>query len=255
MEYLSVFDLISNLFNIIVTSPFFISLFIILILTIAVLLINIKINKPIIKIVVGIIYFVISIFVILKYFPSLGVLMDSIVDKIFLALYFPNYISYLCMLIVAVLLFVKSILDHTLSRFAKVVNVVAFLIMVFLFILSLDIITKNDIDITLRSSVYSNETLLVLIEATTLVFAIWIVASIVDMVAVRIMKNDNRKKLDLQKKLASLSLILNSKNELESITDKDFTFLSEENFYEGYGKVYKKKQYDDYKNIVSSDDD
>ncbi len=237
-ENTNILNTLLNLFKIIISSPFFLSLFFVLILTIVVLFINTKLNKKFLKIIIGIAYASISILTIIYYSSSLSNLMDTIVEKIMTALYFPNYISYICMILISTIWFVRIIIDKKITPFSKTINISSHLIIIFLFILTLDIITKNNINVTLRSEVYKNKALLNLIESTTFIFAITIIGNIIDVISTYIVKKNQTKPLKPLKIINEQPVII--------------TPLSEETFNEGYNKIHKQQQYKDYQKIASN---
>ena len=166
MNY-NVFDRLKILFDLITSSPFFIALIVIFLLTTFVLILYKKLKNKVLKYVVAINYFIICLMIVIKYSKTILTLSDNLVDQIFTFFYFPNIIAYLCMIILAILLLIKVLLSHYKTGFIKIVSIISFFNILILFILSLDTIIKNNINIYEKTSVYQNETLTVLIQEST----------------------------------------------------------------------------------------
>ena len=69
------------------------------------------------------------------------------------------------------------------SKFIVISNVMLFTISVLLFVLSIDIIVKGNIDIFEKTSIYNNETLMVLIQANTTVYLLWFITLLIKYLA------------------------------------------------------------------------
>ena len=196
--------------NIVLSSPFFIALLVIVLLTVLVLIFNRKKTKKWQKILVASAYLCITTYILITYWDAAFSLSDALVDKIFTALYFPNYISYICMLVISLILFVMTLINKRLTKFSKVSNVFCFLMISFLFVLILDTITKYGIDVYDKTDVYQSSTLMVLIQSSMGIFAIWILVLLIDLIAQVIVKYMNKKNNDF---LEVENVVLNKKGE------------------------------------------
>lgn len=182
MEPISFFDRIKYLFDIVFNSSFFIILFIIAIFTLILLIINVKTKNKVVKTITAVIYLAIILLIFVKYGRYLLDFGDTIVDKLFTAIYFPNYISYICMMLISILLLLFVLLNKNRSSFCKYSSVLSFSFLLFLFVLTIESIISNNIDITSKASIYSSDVLVILIQTSTIVFAIWITIFIISIV-------------------------------------------------------------------------
>ena len=170
MEDITFFERIKLLFSLISSSPFFVIILFLLIAATLTLVLSKKSNNRNLKIIVTVLYFISFILIIFNYGSSFTKFFDNLVTKLFTYLYFPSIIAYLCLMIIGILILVKMILRKEKSKFIVISNVMLFTISVLLFVLSIDIIVKGNIDIFEKTSIYNNETLMVLIQANTTVY-------------------------------------------------------------------------------------
>lgn len=174
MTDFSFWDRIKTIFEMIFSSTFFISLFIVLILTIAILVLNHKIKTKTPKYLVILGYLCIIIFVLVKYGSYVLSINDSVVEKFFSAMYFPNLVVYLSMLLITLLLLAINFINEKFSLVTKICNVLCFGLIWFFFILVLDVMKSEGINVYEITEIYSNETLMILLQASMYVFFVWI---------------------------------------------------------------------------------
>ena len=139
-------------------------------------------------------------------------------------------------MIIGILILVKMILRKEKSKFIVISNVMLFTISVLLFVLSIDIIVKGNIDIFEKTSIYNNETLMVLIQANTTVYLLWFITLLIKYLANKIIK-----KLDYEEK---------PKEDKEEI--KEVRYLTDEEF-NAYFENYKKKHeaFEEIKKLIN----
>ena len=221
MEDITFFERIKLLFSLISSSPFFVIILFLLIAATLTLVLSKKSNNRNLKIIVTVLF--------TKFF-------DNLVTKLFTYLYFPSIIAYLCLMIIGILILVKMILRKEKSKFIVISNVMLFTISVLLFVLSIDIIVKGNIDIFEKTSIYNNETLMVLIQANTTVYLLWFITLLIKYLANKIIK-----KLDYEKI---------PKEDKEEI--KEVRYLTDEEF-NAYFENYKKKHeaFEEIKKLIS----
>ena len=168
--------------NLIASQSFFVTLFVILVLTLIVLLINIKVKSKAPKYVAAIVYFGLAVLVLARYGHYVLTLNDSIVEKFFKAMYFPNLVVYLSMLIISLLLMVANIMDKRFSVFARIINSVSFFLIWFLFILLVDSVKKLGLNFYDVKDLYSNRTVMILLQASMFIFAVWVGVVLIDLI-------------------------------------------------------------------------
>ncbi len=249
MEPISFFDRIKMLFKIVSGSSFFIILFAIAIFTLIILIINVKSKNKTIKIITASVYGIVVILALIKYWQALLSLGDTIVDKIFTAVYFPNYISYICMMIISILLIILVITNKKISSFGKYGSILSFSFIIFLFILTLETIMSNNIVITSKTSIYSNETLVILIQTSTIIFTIWIVFYLIGSVVSLIDKKINSPIIK-EKINKDIFNKLRIENMDAFINLEDPSEMNDSEFEEALHKYKKKNEYKDIMKIT-----
>ena len=128
------------------------------------------------------IYIFLGVIVIIKYINSFLLVSDAFVEKIFTAIYFPNIISYLCMTVASLLIMVYSMIKKGVSRKFKVINLISFLLISLFSILVIDTIANGNIDIHEKASLYANTNITIFIQASMIVFTIWIVILLISFI-------------------------------------------------------------------------
>ena len=249
MEPVSFFERIKSLFSIISKSPFFLMVLGIALFTLILLIVNVKTKNKIIKIITAIIYSIIIILFFVKYGSSLLSLGDTVVDKIFTAVYFPNYISYICMMIISVLLIVVVFMDKSMSLFGKYGSILSFSCLLFLFIMSLETTISNNIDITSKSSIYSNDTLVTLIQTSTIIFVIWLILYTISFIVKLLDKKPNVKRTRTNQDIFKKLRIDNSEAFVEF---SDPEAMKDTDFEEAINDYKKKKKYKELINLAKN---
>ena len=117
----------------------------------------------------------IVLFIIVRYSNYLTTLVDNLINNIFLQIFFPNLATYIIIVAVTNFIFLFTILKGNSKTSNKIINSLFFTIIMLLLILVLDVIIKNKINIYEELTVYSNQTLLILLEATTILFMLWLI--------------------------------------------------------------------------------
>lgn len=236
MEDITFFERIKLLFSLISSSPFFIIILFLLIAATLTLVLSKKSNNRNLKIIVTVLYFISFILIIFNYGSSFTKFFDNLVTKLFTYLYFPSIIAYLCLMVIGILILVKMILRKEKSKFIVISNVMLFTISVLLFVLSIDTIVKGNIDIFEKTSIYNNETLMVLIQANTTVYLLWFITLLIKYLANKIIK-----KLDYEEK---------PKEDKEEI--KEVRYLTDEEFNKSF-ENYKKKHetFEEIKKLIN----
>lgn len=217
MEEVSFIERIRLLSNLITSSPFFIVILLLLITATATLVFSKKLNNKYIKITVTILYFLSIILIIFNYGNSFLRFFDNLINKLFTYLYFPSIIAYLCLMIIGIFILIKMIISKEKSKFIVVCNIILFTISSLLFILSIDTIVSNNIDIFKKVSLYNNETLMVLIQANTTIYLIWFI-----ILFIRFIVNKIVKKLDEESIIQKEFLNSNENIEVQYLTDEEF---------------------------------
>ena len=106
------------------------------------------------------------------YEPILGIL-DYFIENIINNILFPNLAVYGFILLVINIIMIRSILSNKVKRLTKCFNIICFSIMQLSLFFIVKLIIENEIDVYEKLNLYTNQSLLVLIEFSMLIFVIW----------------------------------------------------------------------------------
>lgn len=176
MKFSGIFEKMEVLVNLIISSDILIILMLLIIGVFILRLIN-KINNKKMAIFIYIIELVIFG---ITFYEGRGFLIktgNELIDNIFLNFYFPSVYIYLFIFIVSLVIFVYTLLNRLISKTYKTITNVYYLIFNFIFILLIGLISKNNIDIFAKESLFTNNNALVLLELSTLLFFIYLVVT------------------------------------------------------------------------------
>ena len=173
MENISFLNKIKMLFNTIISNPFFSlsALFGIVLATL--MIIDILKHKKIRKRYYIAAWFFIFLFIVVKYIKVIPVLVDNLINQVFMALYFPSIGVYMLLLIIINVGFIYCLIKN-IHKSYKILTGIISIILDLLFILIINIILENKIDITSEITLYTNSKLLVFLELSTALFVSWI---------------------------------------------------------------------------------
>lgn len=172
MADLSIIQKISLFFETIVSTSFFSIYAIFGVILLILMLIDIRKHKKINRIVyiLGILFLL--TFVIIKYFNIIIKICDVFIEIIIKALYFPNLGMYIFMLIISNLTFLIFFFSKNTFKNYKMISGICNGLIDFLFIMIIGIISKVKIDISMDVELYSNPTILTLLQLSMILFAI-----------------------------------------------------------------------------------
>ena len=189
------------------------------------MIIGIKKNRKIPRVIFILSWFFVFVFVIVRYYSSISYIFDRLLGRLVEEIYFPSISIYTIVLIVTNVVFIISLLKKKIHILFKLINLMMGTSINFLFFLILDTIAKNNIDIYTEVSAYSNPNLLVLLEFSMFLFMIWLLMLIilllikkyaVKTIWVNIFKEEDYEILDL-----SLQQVKNEENEFIEFLEID----------------------------------
>ena len=214
MIQMSLFEQLAYLVEMIVSSPLTIFLLFIICGFVALLIAEIKSkDKTISKILVyG--FLTSTILVAFIYNKSILMLLDSFMDKVFETIFFPNIVTYVLILVFINALLITLLLKNKVKDVYKVITFIATVQIDFLAILTLITITKNDINIYSELNLYSDKTLLVLLQFTTEIFVLWLIIMFMATIISNLISMKN-KELRKQNLGHIKNLIIRKKNNFE----------------------------------------
>ena len=145
------------LLAIIKSSPFFLTCFIVGLFIISFVALDFKTTKKV-RGKLMLLCLVATIgFIIYKYYNYLLSISDNLVEEIFMALYFPNLAVYSIIILITNICLFSSLINKKTKNSYKVANIFSCVLINFLFILILETIIKNKIDVYETLTVYSNK--------------------------------------------------------------------------------------------------
>lgn len=158
-------------------------------------IIGIKRNKKVNKwlFVIGWLYF--TSFLLISFSSSLLNITDNLINDIFIQILFPNLSTYIVIILITNIIFLMSFIIKKTPKTVKIINTIVYILIMFLTILILNLINKNNINVYERLTVYSDANLLLLIETVTILFCLWIIVFLL-MLLIRKIIIDNDKKLN-----------------------------------------------------------
>lgn len=173
MTYLSIIEKLNILFNTMMDFHF-ILVFSVLLMVFTFMYIAKKINikkYTLLMLLSFVIVFGISI---ISNYEVLSNTFDNFTTIFFGNIYFPSIYVYIGVLVISFIAFIVSILNVMLKKIYKVINSIMFVVNNVLFVIILNIIAKNKIDIFSIDSLYTNTSLVAVLELSMGLFILWI---------------------------------------------------------------------------------
>ena len=115
---------------------------------------------------------------VIKYNDIVIKLIDDLFNYIFKLLYFPDLPVYVIILIISNILFILSIFSKKTENSYKILNTTTAVILDVILVLIIDIVSKSNIDIYNSINIYSNSSLLVLLELSVGIFVSWLLLNL-----------------------------------------------------------------------------
>ena len=213
MTYTTIFEKLLTLINIVSSSYIYIGFGIISILLILLLIFR-KISKKTCFIIISLLSKLVLGYTIYIYYDVISKLINDIVDNIFLNIYFPSIYAYLFILLIINIFGLSNILRPNGEKSYKTINGITLTITNFILILVLEVIAKNKIDIFTKESIFSNPTLITLLELSINVFIIWVISLgasyIINNITDRIILRRESKKLINPPAILNNELVINN---------------------------------------------
>lgn len=181
------FDILMNLIS---SSTLFLICSIIVIALLIFFIVCIILNKKINKTIFIIISSLIGLIFVINYGSIVLKILDSIIDSVFMALYFPSLPIYMFVLITSNIMFIISIFSKNFKKSKKIINIINSILLDFLLILIIDIVSKNNINIYEQVTLYTNTSLLVLLELSMGIFVSCILINLIQNAHEKLKKYD-----------------------------------------------------------------
>ena len=155
---------IKLVFDTAISTPFFIVYAILGLILVGLIIFDIKKYKKISRILYIVCIIFLVTFFIIKYFDVIIKVIDSFVEILLKTLYFPNLGIYITILIITNLTFVFTTISEKSYKIYKIISSLITTLIDLLFIMIIGIISKNHIDISSDVKLYSDSTILTLLQ-------------------------------------------------------------------------------------------
>lgn len=189
---LSIKEFINTLKNIIFSSPssilFAVAGFIFLIAMVT----NVRKKGSIGKTLYLIGWIFIVTFLVTKYNGYLTTLLDNLINNVFMQVFFPNLATYVIIIILSNIIYIKSALKKDKKNYEKIINTIFFVIIMFGMNYTLEEVISDNVNIY-DVDLYSNQKILVLVQSTTIVFIVWQVFLISKKIITKLISLSNNK--------------------------------------------------------------
>lgn len=200
MKFTGLFDKLKIIFNLITNSNILIVLVFLIIATFILRLSN-KINNKKMGFIICLIELIVFGVTFYLEKESLTIVGNSLIDNIFLNFYFPSIYVYLFIFVVSIVLFIYTLLNKAISKTYKTITYIYFYTFNFIFVLLVNVIATNNIDIFAKESLFTNTNSLILLELSTLLFFLYLVINtLVYITNYLILLVENKKVFKLNKK-------------------------------------------------------
>lgn len=181
MLQLTLLEKLKILLDLILASPFFIFLLIFTILVFVILLDSKNYKKRQVQRYIFGIYLLVFIAVIIKHHSSFLSILDYLMNNVFVIFYFPNIAIYAAMIIIINIIMLKSIFSKK-DKVIRTLNMASYSLIMYLMLLVVYTITTENIDVYNELSMYTNSTILTLVELSNIIFVIWMVLLLINKV-------------------------------------------------------------------------
>lgn len=213
MANYSFFDKIVILFKTIISKPFFFLSAVIGLILAILMIIDIVKRKKIRKRYYIAAWFFIFLFIVTKYMNVIPILVDNLINQVFLTLYFPSIGVYMLLLIIVNIGFIYTLIKN-INKSYKILTGIISIILDLLFILIINIIIDNKIDITSEITLYTNSNLLVLLELSTAIFVSWILLIIFISAYLKLQVLDNNLLFEKDLSYPEMDVYVNESNKV-----------------------------------------
>jgi len=172
---LSILDKILLIIKYFISSFLGIELFLVVLLLFVFLLLNIKRNNNLVKIIIPIILGSILLFISGGFHSYVIASIKYFIKKIMLYYYFPSVFLYYIIIVFITLIFIFTILNGKMRRVKRIVNYSFFSIIYLLFLGFFSNVINNKIELLLDRSIYIDDLSLAFIQMSNLIVFIWVV--------------------------------------------------------------------------------
>lgn len=197
MNDFSMIQKIGILLDIVASSPLFFAFSLVSIVFLIFFGVSIIKNKKINKYVFILFVVLTCTIIFINYNQTILNILDKLFDSIFMALFFPNIAVYVVTLIVINIALIYSAVSNKINRKFKITNISSAIIMDFFLLLIVGVVSSNNIDVYETITVFTNQSLLVLLELNMAVFVGWILIMLLVSASIKLKRFDDEKKEEM----------------------------------------------------------
>ena len=179
MLQLTLLEKLKILFDLILASPFFIFLLIFTILVFVILLDSKSYKKKQMQRYIAGIYTLVFIAVVIKHHSSFLNVIDYLINNVFVVFYFPNIALYALMIIIINIIMLRSLFTKK-DKIIRTINMASYSFIMYLMLLVIYTITTENIDVYNELNMYSNSTILTLVDLSNILFLIWMILILIN---------------------------------------------------------------------------
>lgn len=183
------------------------------------MIINVKRKKTIGKTLYLIGWMFITLFLVTKYNSYLTTLLDNLINNIFMQVFFPSLATYVIIIIISNITYINSVLNKRRKTYEKIIDTIFFAIIMLGVGYTLEEIIKEKLNIY-DLDIYSHQTILVLVETTTIIFVIWQLFLISKKIVKKLINLSNQKIEKEKEKITNTDKIVED-NILEKPADNE----------------------------------
>ncbi len=160
---------------------------------------------------------------------------DNFMTIFFSGIYFPSIYLYISTLVITLIAFLYSTINIKLRRVYIIINKTMFVITNIIFVIIINSVAKNKIDIFSVNSLYTNKNLVALLEISMSIFLIWIASLIIAYVTNSICDRISKKK---EKVVETISEKAKEVVNINLNPEKDYVLI--ENFSNRKNNIFTK---------------
>ncbi len=168
-------DKLKLLFKYIFSSGITVELLIFCLLLFTILILNMKKKYIIFNLGFIGIYLGLLLGVLVSYNSYVKLCFKSLAKGIMQYIYFPSTIVYFFIMLFVSIMIIYTIYNKKITLFKKVFNYSCFTLIYFLFLLFVTLSASNDIELNSMKQLYTNNTIVALVQISNLILLVWIV--------------------------------------------------------------------------------
>ena len=174
---LSLFDKIKEIFKYAFSSFFGIELVIISLLLLGILIVNIKKDNKIYKIILSVVFIFFYTILLISSSEYTYYSVREFFRKIMDYIYFPSTIVYFFLMFFVIILLLFTIITKKISKFKRIFNYIIFITMIFLYVLFISLAVNNSVNLADKVSLYQVDTILAVVQISNFILLTWFIVT------------------------------------------------------------------------------